>query len=310
MTKEYQIIHTPGAFGNFIGYLVDCHRSNVLLPTPFVRSGSSHNRHHDQTDSLDLVIPGKWDEYKQYSTTKTTIGCVWETRYFSYILHAVYSRTNMGQYGECGVRFAERDFYNFVTTHKAEQRMFDNIKQLKQLFNIEVSQKKPHVPRNVLRMFFWFAFFEQENNIVSKTNQLIKNLNDIKLLNVEQIIDYQTLKKFFIDEFGCDIDFREVHDQFIRMNHSLTDFNRANAIIESVKTNIDMEIQQLSVIGEAKVFYELEKYYFDIPFFNHLSFPKSTGDILRYVAHYPDFMKQPNKLYQQHFERFPPPGSK
>ena len=79
----------------------------------------------------------------------------------------------------------------------------------------------------------------------------------------------------------------------------------ANAVINSVKLGERTEIQQLSVIGEAIVFYELEKYYFDIPFFNLIDFFKNTGDIIDYIKHYPKFMKQPNKLYCQHYKRFP-----
>jgi hypothetical protein len=254
-----------------------------------------------------MVIPGSWDQYHQHSFKKTTIGCVWQPKYFPYILHAYYGRTNGGQYGECGVESAEKNFYSFVMNHTAADRVSQNITYLKQLFNVEVNEKNQQVPRNVLRMFFWFALFEQENNIVTATNQQIKKLDGVKLLDIEDIINYKKLKMFFAKEFSTDIDFKQLHHEFLQRNRSLEDYTTANTVINAVKTNKNIEIERLSVIGEATVFYELEKHYFDIPFFNLIDFFKNTSDILDYIKYYPDFMKQPNKLYCQHHDRFPPP---
>ena len=55
--NKYAVIHTPGAFGNFVAYLVDCYQQKKLLPSPFVESGASHAR-IAKTKSIDMVIPG------------------------------------------------------------------------------------------------------------------------------------------------------------------------------------------------------------------------------------------------------------
>jgi len=307
MNKDYLVVHTPGAFGNFIGYLIDCHQQDTLLPPPFVESGAAHNRTTKVTESLDMVIPGTWDQYHQQSSKKTTIGCVWQPKYFPYILHSYYGRTNGGQYGKCGVESAEKNFYNFVINHMAVDRVSQNIGYLKQLFDVEVNEQNQQVPRNVLRMFFWFVLFEQENNIVTATNQQIKKLDGVKLLEIEDVLNYDKLKLFFAGEFSHDIDFKQLHHEFIQRNRSLADYTTANIVINAVKANKHIEIEPLSVIGEAIVFYELEKHYFDVPFFNLINFFKNTRDIVDYIKHYPDFMKQPNKLYCQHHNRFPRP---
>jgi hypothetical protein len=158
MTSDYLVIHTPGAFGNFIAYLVDCHLQKMLLPSPFVESGAAHSR-KEITMSMDMVIPGSWEKYKEQINKKKVIGCVWEQQYFTYILHAYNSRTNNGQYGKCGVEYAEQDFYNFVKNHTASERIKQNIIDLKNLFNIQIDENNTKVPRHVLRMFFWFAIF-------------------------------------------------------------------------------------------------------------------------------------------------------
>ena len=306
MTREYIVIHTPGAFGNFISYLIDCHQQNCVLPSPFVESGASHARRDlNESLTLDMVFPEMWNIYKEKKVDKKVIGCVWQTQFFSYILHAYYGRTNIGQYSKCGVKYAEKNFYNFVKNHQQSDKVAQNIVDLKQLFHIEINEKNYQVPRNVLRMFFWMALFTQQDNVVTITNQQIKSLKDIELLDIEDIINYDRLKKFFAEKFSADIDFKQVHEKFLQCNQSLKDYTMANAVINSVKLGERTEIQQLSVIGEATVFYELEKHYFDIPFFNLVDFFKNTGDIIDYIKHYPNFMKQPNKLYCQHYKRFP-----
>jgi hypothetical protein len=40
---------------------------------------------------------------------------------------------------------------------------------------------------------------------------------------------------------------------------------------------------------------------------NLVDFFKNTGDITDYIKYYPDFMKQPNKLYHQYYKQFPNP---
>jgi hypothetical protein len=306
MTNDYLVIHTPGAFGNFVAHLVDCHKKKKLLPSPFVGSGASHAR-IAETKAMDMVIPGLWQSYKEQSSDKNIIGCVWKQEYFTYILHAYYSRTNYGQYGECGLEYAEKDFYNFVMNHAAVDRVKQNIVDLKELFNVEITEKNTQVSRHVLRMFFWFTLFNQGKNIVTTTNQQIKDLNNITLLDIEDIIDYKKLKMFFYKQFTIDLDFKQLHEEFLKRNRSLQDYIQANAVIDAVKTSKCIEIENFSVVGEASVFYELEKYYFNIPFFNLVDFFKNTGDIIDYIKYYPDFMKQPNKLYHQYYKQFPNP---
>jgi hypothetical protein len=132
-------------------------------------------------------------------------------------------------------------------------------------------------------------------------------LHDIKLIDIQDIIDYKKLKTILFEEFAVDINFEHVHCEFLEKNQSLQNYTQANLIINAVKNNKSIEIKELSVVGEAEVFYELEKYYFDIPFFNLINFFKNTQDVLNYVKHYPDFMRQPNKLYHQYHKRFPNP---
>ena len=94
MDKDFLVLHTPGAFGNFMAYLIDCHIAGEMLPEPFIESGASHARSYSgTTQSMDVLIPGLW---KEVETSKNVlVGCVWELEHYKYILHAYYSRTNI-----------------------------------------------------------------------------------------------------------------------------------------------------------------------------------------------------------------------
>jgi len=303
MSKDFLVVHTPGAFGNFLGYLVDCHLAEKLLPSPFIHSGASHARINKNTQSLDLVVSEQQTQFAQ-AIDKKVIGCVWDESYFPYILHAYYSRTNTGQYGKCGVEFLEENFFQYVEKHNSPS-VQQNIKTMKDFFGLNINKESQTVPRHVLRQFFWFQLFYYKENKVTKVNNQIKLLPGVDLLGIDSVLDYNRLKLFFSNHFDFELDFRTLHEQFLELNNSLNDFNNSKQIIEAVKNNETIDINDLSVIGEALVLYELEQHFFDVPFFNITQFFNNTQQILDYVKHYPDVMKQPNKLYCQHYKRFP-----
>jgi hypothetical protein len=319
MNKDFLVIYTPGAFGNFIGYIIDCHLAEKLLPSPFVKSGASHFRpgQDSRTQTVDLVQSGHQDlKHKLYEVLnqrddieqiidKRVIGIVWDDIYFPYILHAYYGRTNFGQYGKCGVEFLEKNFLQFVEMHQVKD-VGKNIKTIKDFFGFEVNKENPKVPRHILRQFFWFTLFHKQNNKVTIVNDKIKLMSGIELLQIEIILDYDRLKLFLSTHFNFDLDFKQLHEQFLKSNQSLKDFNKSKRIIQAVKNNQNIDTRELSVIGEAYVLYELEKYFFDIPFFNIVQFFDNTQQIIDYAKYFPAVMKQPNKLYHQYYERFPP----
>ena len=309
MSSRYLVVYTPGTFGNFVAYLIDCHRAKQILPSPFVSSGASHNR-QILTTSLNLVEPGTWENYKDNSNASRVFGCVWKQDFFTYVLHAYYSRTNGGQYGECGLEYAEKNFYNFVKEHHETERFEQHINDFKELFGLCIDEKNPQVPRHIWRMYFWFAIFKQQDNTVSIINNRRKNLTGIQLLDIEDIVDYAKIKSFMQKEFLINLDFGDIHEEFLKKNRSLAEYTRAKSIVDAVKNNQFVDTQGLSTVSEASILYELEKFYFDIPFFNIIDFFKNTKDIIEYTRYFPNCMKQPNKIYHQYYEMFPNPGNK
>ena len=305
MDKDFLVIHTPGAFGNFISFLIDCHKAGKMLPAPFNESGASHNREKDYiTLNRDMVVPGNWSALKKHSD-KRLIGIVWQPEYFQYILHAYYSRANFGQYGRCGVEYCQDDFYGFVDQHHAKEYVQQDIKDLEKLFGVVVNKQNRKVPRHVLRMFFWFKMIEEEKNIVWEHNEKIKQYPDIELIDITEIIDYDKLKSFFAKRFDKVLPFKELHDIFLSKNRSLIEYNQALKVFDAVKTKQNIDIDGMSVMGEAMITFHLEKYFFNIPFYNQIHFFSNTKQVREYIDYFPDYLKQPNKLFHTHFKKFP-----
>ena len=66
--------------------------------------------------------------------------------------------------------------------------------------------------------------------------------------------------------FGYDLDFSELHKKFIEDNMSLKAFNLKNHIVDCVLKKVNEPIPEIDVVTEAGILFELEKYFYDIPF--------------------------------------------
>jgi len=62
--KKYLVVHTPGAFGNFLSWIIDCYLVKKVEESPFLESGNSHGRKWSGTVSWDIVMPSLKQKYK------------------------------------------------------------------------------------------------------------------------------------------------------------------------------------------------------------------------------------------------------
>ncbi len=309
MNNKFAVVFTPGSFGHYVAYILDCYQKEKVLSAPFVAGGASHNRERN-VKVFDYFAPYTRQDIDENRTAfETLIGCVWNENYFQYILHAYLSRTNDGQYNGCGVEYLEKNFYDFVQKHGSYPK-HDAMKQLVQsinyFFGYDVNKENKTVPRYILRQFFWLQIFYRNNNRITKINNEIKNMQSIDLLNITDILDYDKLQSFMRKYFNYDLDFKDLHKEFIDKNISLYNFLEYKRVVDACKQNKFIDIKKLSVIGEAAVLYDLEKHYFDVPFFSMNDFPNNTKDLINYAKYFPKVMKQPNKLYHKFFRDFPP----
>ena len=120
----------------------------------------------------------------------------------------------------------------------------------------------------------------------------------LRKLNIEIVLNYTKLKNFLEIPF----DFNEIHKKFIDENLSLVAYYKQKEILQAVKQNKDLPIRELDVITQAGILFELEKQFYDIPFFN-LNFNfKNTKEIQEYITQYPNYMRRPNNLFMKHWK--------
>jgi len=296
--SEHRIFHTPGAFGNYVAFLLDCKTKGKIGENPFTESGSSHAR-EVITQSCDIVLSDEYEIFLQ--CTKDDIGIYWPNEYFFYILHSAYGRTNHGQYGKCGVRALQENTWQWLSLHTGHNILGNDLElfvsDLEKMYNFKLDEKNQKVPINLLRHYFFFHFIKFFNNKLYKKNKEIYNNNIVKKLDIETIFDYDKLKKFLDIGF----DFENTHNQFIEKNSSLIAYNTQKQILSSVKNEQECKINDLDIITQAGVLYELEKHFYDIPFYN-LDFNfKNTSQILDYVKQFPNYMRKPNNLFLEHW---------
>jgi hypothetical protein len=306
--RKYHVVHTPGTFGNFLAWLIDCYQNKEIKDSPFLGSGNSHGR-TKTTTSWDIVMPQYMEKYMNNDVDGATlIGVTYPSKYFPYLLHASLDRTNTGQYGDSGVAYAEKDFYGFVKKHEALLEdgsvwMMEYLPRLKEHFNFECTEQNPTVPRLVLRNLLWLNMASESKHVWTTTNQRIKSADHLKI-DMEDILDYSRLHSYLGDLFGHDLDFSGIHKTFLDRNNSLKEYRTAMGILDAVDNNKNIIIEKMSVVGECIVMWYLERKYFDISFYNLPFQFTTTGEILEYVAHYPTYMKNPNKYYQTHWRDF------
>jgi len=306
--SKYLVVHTPGAFGNFLAWIIDCHRDKKIGDSPFTLAGSSHDR-KTVTPAWDIIMPARMSKYKdQQFDGAQVIGIHWPQKFFPYILHASIERTNTNQYGKSGVAYAEENFYDFTNRHQSILEdgsiwMQSYLPRLKEFYNFDCNENNPTVPRIVLRNLFWMNLAAEKKHIWTTTNQLIERSSHEKI-SLETILDYTELKAYMEQLFGYSLDFSKEHAEFIRRNRSLSEYILAMDIVDATVNNRSVPIPQMSVLGECIVMWYLEKHYFDINFFNLPFTFTDTKDILQYVAHYPTYMKQPNKFFQTNWRDF------
>jgi len=289
------VFYTPGAFGNFFKYLLNSYENKKLQKAKFNPSGNAHfNGQHD--DAYPINLDHAYEIFKQ---AKDGYGLVWNQEHFFLILHSVYSRTNSGKFGECGVEYLQNNFYNYCEIQK-KYKVSDYwhlmLKDIETFFNFNCDKNNPKVPRMILRQLFFFYIANQKQNIVTIRNEEILQ-STLKLVPIDDILDYGKLQNTLYSLFDYNIDFSEMHSDFLVKNNSLKAFNLKNEIVDIVINKKNNKKIDCDVLTEAGVLYDLEKYFYDIPFYNIPIFFDDTDSIIQYVKSFPDYMKAPNKLF-------------
>jgi hypothetical protein len=88
------------------------------------------------------------------------------------------------------------------------------------------------------------------------------------LINIEQILDYNKLSKLLKEYIGISLNFKDFPETFLSKNTSLTSYYIKNDIVNTILEKKQRTLPELDVIIQAGILFELEKYFYDIPFHN------------------------------------------
>lgn len=297
MINKHIIYHTPGAFGNFLAYIIDSHQAGEMLPNPFTSSGNSHQR-KCITQSKDIVLSENYRNFNERKQSDRCIGIYWPEEYFFYILHATYGRTMTKQNG---VNNMQENLWDYINQHPGQHHEGNDwsllLNDLQMLFNFDCNENNQSPSRGLLRQLFFFYFCNAYTNKLYLKNKEISQANNMYLINIEQILDYNKLSKLLKEYTGVSLNFKDSHETFLSKNTSLTSYYIKNDIVNAILEKKQSTLPELDVITQAGILFELEKYFYDIPFHN-LNFNfKNTNEIIDYIQHFPNHMKSPNPFF-------------
>lgn len=290
-----RVFHTPGSFGNYVAYLLDCKQVGHVRQSPFTASGSSHLR-SGATKSYDIVLDAGNNVFR--GANENDIAIHWDKSYFFLILHSAYGRTNSGQYGKCGVQALEENTYQWYNKHQGHKHkgndLDDFLYNIEKFYDFRCDAERQRVPTQILQQYFFLHFVKyHENKLFIKNNEL--KTSSCRKLSIDVILDYESIKKYL----GIDFDFSANHAEFLDRNLSLKAYVECNRAVDCVISQTQTRIDAKDVITKAGILYALEVYYYDIPFYN-LNFElTNTQELIEYITSFPQYMKRPNRLFEE-----------
>lgn len=302
------ILYTAGAHGKFLKFLFDCHAQGEILKTPFNKNGNSHN--HDiiyrdnieKTFAFDVCYSEQYQTWKKMlNEEKKTYGILWQgLEEFYYVVQSFTDRG--GVLKDAGIEMIENNLMQYENTYGAEVYI---TQALKEHFNFDCT-KLGQPPRGLLRNYFLSTFFTYFKNVCWIKNEELSKLTckNYETIKLEQILDYNSLQQFFLNNFDKKLEFKDIHEEFLNNNTPLKQLHKVKDILNAIDKGENLEIVGLNVISEAYILFVLECKYFDIPFLLGDKFFSNTIEFCNYIRYFPNSMKKPNNLFHKYYKHF------
>ena len=294
MHKKVYIFNSSGCHGHYLRYIID--RFSKHTPTinelPFNELGNSHLK-LNYSDSCQFVDHVLYEEYKNVVNQN--------------VIHITYDNEILYFERACANRAGDRN-RNLYKLHQDISFLKTYNKQFYQNIKNLYKNKENAVPKWLLRDVFKLGFLDLNNHgsVVDGLKDKkwimdnVKNNNKFAVFNVcgffNTKVFLQRLKN--LDQyFDLAIDFEgiaEVHEEFLSRNKILQTHQRPKDILESVKEQKCIGIDDLDILQEAYVYSQLEKTndFIMMPLIN--DFFKDTKEIIDYIDLYPEHYKAMN----------------
>lgn len=286
--------------GKFLRHLFNCYEKKHVVEPIFNENGNSHNEHYGDTYDLSHHAPG----YKQEAGDKL-YGIVYEgIDEFYYGLRR--SIDAGGMLTTSGIELLEKNIWQFI---EARNVHLNFVEDAMGMYGLDLSKFKDRpVPRSTMRNYILLNLITYMQHSIWKSNERIKEMTT-DVFYLREILDYDKLKQKMDKFFDTSLDFRTMHQTFISKNYTLKVQKMEDDILSAVEQGREIDIPQLDVVSEANILYKLEKLNFDIPFLLPDSFYTNTKEIINYIKYFPNYLKRPNRMFEQ-LHKFYTPGAK
>lgn len=292
-----KLFYSAGSHGNFLRWVFDSYDNNKVLPLAFNKNGNSHENLNTtyKTHTIEVCTDGTDDLYGE---TEGSYAIVWQG--LDDFFYALSCYTDRGGFLDSnGIELLEKDLLTYEGKINGKVPLSGIIKNLSGYDTV----KEGNPPRQVLRDYFMLSFYTHFQHDLWLKNEELKASGIFKI-NMGDILDYSRLSDIMQKLFGRSLNFKETHNKFKNLNVPLAQLGKIKQVMECIDNREQMEIGRLNVISEAYLLFLIEKKFFDIPMRIGNNFFTDTKDILEYVLYYPEYLKQPNKLFCQYHEHY------
>lgn len=292
------IQYTAGSHGNFLRFLFDCFDNGQVADAEMNKAGNWHLTTQTSTNNVcfDMTNDPQVSEYKNLADEHENYYIIFDnTEEFFYTTQA-YTDRGGNLIDESGIELLENSLSRYEDMYGKKDTGIDLVDRIGKLFG-KVGDK---VPRAVLRNFFILTFMTHFNHNCWKVNEEFKR-HGKNFIKLETILDYEKLQHRLSEIFGKTLDFKTLHNRLLDLNRPYQQLKKVRHIIDSVQQRQDVPIEDFNVISEAYLCFYFESKLYDINFNLPDSFFKTTGELMSFIDHYPQYMKRPNNIFLEHW---------
>ena len=289
MERLLNIVYQGGTHGHFLRFYIDKHSklSPAIEGTPFTEIGTSHN----DSKCSNMVYEYHPVEHTHYKNTDEP-----------HILITVDEQDLLILERSVTIRAGNFDIDTNLDQIRVDKRfanLFTWSKKFSELYGIDAD--KESIPRFLMRDFYKMSFLDVKKSGYIELDKKLKNSKPANCfeLPVSHFWNKDKLLETLNDinnKFNLSLDFSDtsIIDEFQQRMPVLKTRNRANNIIDSIINKQDIDISNIDTVEQAYISAWIEKNndYVVTPLSNY--FFTTTGEILEWLAKYPQHYKAMN----------------
>jgi hypothetical protein len=283
MNKIIPIDFVGGSHGNFLEVTLNKYFNIVEIVDAFTEIGTSHRKSKDYQQNK-LFSANHWYRYPKYIQQFDKIISI---RFDTDDL-LLLSLVSLLRSSDCNINDNDLEIDTRIKLYGQYSYLIDQIDKTYPFLN----RNELSIPRNILREFFKFGFRSPEIHGLWAEQKKMQYHPQSKVFvfdyksfyNIDDFIfKIKNLEKFLDIEFDFSSDLYHYHQKFLNFNPFINHKKVCDNIIESIQSNTNIKISNLSLLQESYINGNLERIYQKEMPFSSVDYFKSTEDMLNYI---------------------------